>query len=663
MSNLSLSIRLFIVIGGIFILSGGSLIYIDYQNTRKEIYQSMYQESRSIKELLMSVRNIYSQQFVKSGVKLTDKTVGFLPAHAMGRISKNFSSRVTWGVSFNNVSDRARNPEQQADRHEIEAINYFINNRDAEENMVVQRDVNGNEYYHYTSPLWIKQMCLKCHGKREDAPPAVRDNYDKAYGYKVGDIRGIISIKLSASILEEALKKHMFTSAIALFLGFLLTYIAVFYIFKSHVLSRLNLLFNATKCVLSGDYSQKISDNGNDEIANVMQGFNHMTKAVSERESRLKDSFSRTRTIIDGSAEGIIMANKQGKIIDINIAACDLFGFDCQDILGRDIDIMVPPEYLKQHYHGFNRVANNDQAKMKFTDRVEVTGLRQDGTVFPIELNIRRSQYEGETVFIAIMHDVTDRKKAEEEVEKTKQKYFHQEKVAAVGQMAAGILHEIGNPISAMSGSTRYLIEINNDMVMPSEEKRKENLYYLDIMHKQTERLTGLTKEIGNFISPQVNEPEAFELNTLIEQNKGLLRYDRRLKYIQTVYNLSPKLPAIYAIQDQVIQIFLNLLVNAGHACQSAEEKQSRIIVSTWQSDNYVVLSIADNGTGMSETVQNNAFDAFFTTKEAGVGTGLGLALCRSLAEEQGGKIEIISQQDIGTEVAVFFPSMGDEKN
>jgi PAS domain S-box-containing protein len=664
MLKISLNSKLLIVMGLIFAFSGGSLIYIDYNNTRDEIFQSMYQESRSIKELLMSIRSVYSHQFVQSGVKLTDKTVGFLPAHAMGKISKNFSSKVTWGVSFNNVSDRARNPDQQADKHEMEAINFFINDRDAKERMVIQTNKNGEDYYHYTSPLWIKQMCLKCHGKREDAPAAVRNNYDKAYNYKVGDIRGIISIKLSASILENALNKHIFTSTAAMFLGFLLTYIAVFYIFKSNVLSRITLLSDATKRVFSGDYSREIPESGRDQISRVIEAFNYMTTAVRNREDKLKDSYERTRAIIDGSAEGIIMSDQHGKIIDINKSACELFSFNMKEILGSNIDIMVPPEYIKQHHQGFDRVANYDTKPMKMPGRIEVTAMRQDGTTFPIELNIRRSLYEGETVFIAIMHDVTKRKKAEEEVEKTKQKYFHQEKIAAIGQMASGILHEIGNPIAAMTGSTQHLQDINNNSDLTIDSLKKENLLYLDIINKQSERLSGLTKEIANFISPQVSEAEIFDLNTLIKQNKALLRYDHRLKYIHTVYNFAENIPAICAIQDHIVQIFLNLLVNAGHAFLSVEDKDKppRIIVSTSQNNDYVVLAIADNGCGMSDETQKSAFDAFFTTKETGVGTGLGLSLCLSLAQEQGGKIEIISQQGIGTEVSVFLPAIKEEK-
>jgi len=272
---------------------------------------------------------------------------------------------------------------------------------------------------------------------------------------------------------------------------------------------------------------------------------------------------------------------------------------------------------------------------------------------------IKRKDELGELVEI-FLNLLKRRQKAEAEAEKTKQQYFHQEKVAAFGQMAAGILHEIGNPIASMSGSTQHLLEINKDPDLSADEVRQETLYYLEIINEQTNRLTTLTKEIANYVSPQVFEPELVDLNLIIKNNKGLLRFDERLKNTQINYVLGIDLPAIYAIQSHVVQIFLNLLVNAEQACHACQNRTPQITVSTRliqeNNTNYVVLSIADNGIGMSKSVQQRALEPFFTTKEDGQGAGLGLSLCSSMVDEYGGKIDIVSSENLGTEVSVLFP-------
>ena len=649
MKSNSLKNQLLKIVGAVFFLSAGILLYVDYLNAKTEIYQSMLQQARTIRELIMATRTVYSKQFVASQVELTTRTVGFLPAHAMGQISKQFSKNVTWGVSFNNVSDRARNMDQQADELEMAAIKYFQQDPDATERMVLQDDQSGNSFFHYTSPLWITTICLKCHGKREDAPKAIRENYDKAYDYKLGDIRGIISIKLQSRILENAAKQHLITSTLALFMGFVFTYLVVIQILKKRVLSRISVLSEATQRMIDGDYTQHLTTTGGDEICKVINGFNFMSDAVESREKLLKESFERTRAIIDGSAEGIILADASGKIIEINWAACQIFGFREQPIgenLGRLVEAL----------HS-DLLANETTEKVPFNRRIELEGVAQSGKTVPLELSLSKTIYKNEPLYIVIMQDITLRKKSEEEMAETKRKYFHQEKVAAVGQLASGILHEIGNPISAMSGSVSYLLSLTDGQSSKDDGDSfgHECAESLDVINNQIERLVGITHEIANFVSPQRFDSEVYDLNSIIEGNCGLLRYDQRLKYIDIQYRLNHDINAAKGIPDHLVQVFLNLMINSGHACQGAQRDRAKIVVTTGEEERGLYLTIADNGTGISEEIVDRVFEPFFTTKEAGVGTGLGLSLCRSLMEEEGGMIEVVTIDGMGTEMWVWL--------
>lgn len=649
MKSNSLKKQLLQIVGAVFFLSAGMLLYVDYLNARAEIYQSMLQQARTIRELLMATRTVYSKQFVASGVALTPATVGFLPAHAMGRISKQFSKNVTWGVSFNNVSDRARNIEQQADAHEMAAIRYFQQDPDVTDRMVLQEDHSGNSFFHYSSPLWITAICLKCHGKREDAPRAIRENYDKAYGYKLGDIRGIISVKLQSKILDNAAKQHLITSALAVLLGFVFTYLVVIQILKKRVLSRISVLSDATQRMVDGDYTQHLTTTSGDEIGKVINGFNFMSDAVESREKLLKESFERTKAIIDGSAEGIILADVSGNIIEINWAACQIFDFSQQPI-GQKLGTLI------EALHS-DRLANQTTNGVPFNRRIELDGVVLSGELVPLEVNVSKTIYKNEPLYIVMMQDITLRKKAEEEVAETKRKYFHQEKVAAVGQLASGILHEIGNPISAMSGSVSYLLSLTDGQSRNDDSGSfvNECAESLDVINGQIERLVGITHEIANFVSPQRFDSEIYDLNSIIEGNCGLLRYDQRLKYIDIQYQLSRDINAAKGIPDHLVQVFLNLMINSGHACQEAKRDLAKIVVTTGEEERGLYLTIADNGTGINEEIADKVFEPFFTTKEAGVGTGLGLSLCKSLMEEEGGMIEVVTIDGMGTEMWVWL--------
>lgn len=128
----------------------------------------------AIRALLMATRRVYHQQFIASGLPVNNDTVGFLPAHAMSRISADYANWTNNGYRFNNVSDRPRNPANQADSFELAAMAYFRDNPTVKERMEPIQDESGKRWFHYTAPIWIEGYCLRCHGSEADAPESIR---------------------------------------------------------------------------------------------------------------------------------------------------------------------------------------------------------------------------------------------------------------------------------------------------------------------------------------------------------------------------------------------------------------------------------------------------------------------------------------------------------
>lgn len=238
----------------------------------------------------------------------------------------------------------------------------------------------------------------------------------------------------------------------------------------------------------------------------------------------------------------------------------------------------------------------------------------------------------------------------ERELVIARQRYFYQEKMAAVGALAAGVAHEIGNPIAAMSGVLQEMADEQNARVDASCPRD----YRLDTLQTQIRRLSAIIREISGFASPQSAERDLLDLNGLIRTDARLMSYDKRMHQVDLQINLDNQLPAIYGVADQLTQVIMNLLINAADALEPMEDRERAIIVSSKVCGGNVCFAVADNGCGMSKDTVNRAFEAFFTTKSRG--TGLGLSLCYSIITEHGGTIEIDSASGKGTEVRVTLP-------
>ena len=244
----------------------------------------------------------------------------------------------------------------------------------------------------------------------------------------------------------------------------------------------------------------------------------------------------------------------------------------------------------------------------------------------------------------------------EKELLLERQKYFHHEKMAAIGVLAAGISHEIGNPIAAIAGVAQEMIDCRDWEKTQAIKVERCGGCQPDLIYAQTVRLAAITREISEFASPRAAEPQLLDLNAQLRSSTSLIRYDKRLHKVDLQLDLDQQLPAIHGVADQLTQLIMNLLINAMDALEGIEDRPRTIVVSTGADEHQVWILISDNGCGISQASLNRVFEAFFTTKPPGKGTGLGLSLCYSIARAHGGTIEIESELGVGTQVNVFFP-------
>lgn len=265
----------------------------------------------------------------------------------------------------------------------------------------------------------------------------------------------------------------------------------------------------------------------------------------------------------------------------------------------------------------------------------------------------RHDEVGGLMVAVNNMADILDVHEKEEIVKR--QKYFHQEKMAAIGALAAGVAHEIGNPIAAICGIAQEMLARRGAAGGSCSDASCYDCRP-DLIYEQTERLAAITREIAEFASPRAAEPQFLDLNAQMRSASSLIRYDRRLQDISLRLALDSQLPAIYGVADQLTQLVMNLLINAVDAFEGVSGRAPVITIATYAEPQRACLVIEDNGAGMDADTRERAFEAFFTTKPAGKGTGLGLSLCYAIVSKHGASIEIDSTPGAGTRVQVAFP-------
>ena len=238
---------------------------------------------------------------------------------------------------------------------------------------------------------------------------------------------------------------------------------------------------------------------GNGNIAGVIEVEHDITELVHARD-RLRTSEMRIRSIMDSVGDAIMTVDTEGRVETYNQAALRLFGSGADDLVGRDFSELVPAWRDAMATTGLSGEG---------TLAADIQGVAVDGSTFPAELWIGPVQqnYHGET--LVVVRDVTERRRAERELEQTRQQYFHQEKMAAVGQLAAGILHEVGNPIAAIAGAIHELRERQQQAPEGSGGTlgTTEVTHLLDQMEEQTERLSTITREIAGESGPALGAP------------------------------------------------------------------------------------------------------------------------------------------------------------
>jgi signal transduction histidine kinase len=234
--------------------------------------------------------------------------------------------------------------------------------------------------------------------------------------------------------------------------------------------------------------------------------------------------------------------------------------------------------------------------------------------------------------------------KRTQELQEAQAQISHQEKMASLGMMAAGIAHEIGNPLTSIS-SMAQVIKRKNENPQIQE--------YVTNILKNIDRISRIVRELVDFSRPSSYKEAFNDVNEIIKSAVGIIKYDRRSKNLNYTLNLDPNIPKTVGVSDHLLQVFLNILINSVDA---SEGYGNNIAVSSFTKNGNIHVEISDKGCGIPSDMQQKIFDPFYTTKEVGKGTGLGLTVSYGFIQKLNGEIKVKSEEGKGSTFSVIFP-------
>ncbi len=378
-----------------------------------------------------------------------------------------------------------------------------------------------------------------------------------------------------------------------------------------------------------------------------------LVEDISEQrrtQAALQQSTERLRAVLNAAVDGVVIIDTAGIIQSVNPSVQRLFGYAPEELVGQNVKVLMPPPWREEHDGYLDRYKKTGEARIIGIGR-QVEGRRRDGSTFPVDLAVSEVRHGSEVFFLGTLRDLTDRVRLEDE-------FRQSQKMEAIGRLAGGVAHDFNTLLGTIRGYSEMLLG-----ALPRDGALRQPV---EQIHRAALRGAQLTRQLLLFSRRQEVQAQVVDLTELLADVAVML--DRLIgEDIRLTREIEPRLGRVWGNPGELHQVLLNLVVNACDAMpyggalkvslhNLAADHEIAVEGGRLPPGPYVLVQVADTGTGMNEEVRKRIFEPFFTTKEPGKGTGLGLSTVHAIVLRCQGGIAVESRPGQGATFRIYLP-------
>lgn len=374
--------------------------------------------------------------------------------------------------------------------------------------------------------------------------------------------------------------------------------------------------------------------------------------AAVNRDLRAREAH--LQSILATVPDAMVVITERGIMQSFSHAAERLFGWTADEVIGKNVKILMPEPYREQHDGYLDRYLTTGERRIIGVGRV-VVGERKDGSTFPMELSVGEMISGDQRFFTGFVRDLSERQQTEQRLQELQSELVHISRLTAMGEMASALAHELNQPLSAMANYLKGSLRLLD--VEPIARDRLR-----DAIHKagdQALRAGDIIRRLRDFVARGEAERRVESLPKLIEEASALALVGAKEHGVRVLFRFSPEVDLVLADKVQIQQVVLNLIRNAIEAMEEAKRKVLDIRIDP-VADDQAQITVADTGSGISPDIADQLFQPFVTTKRTGM--GVGLSISRTIVEAHGGRIWVEPNPGGGTRFCFTLRSVGEEE-
>ncbi len=546
------------------------------------------------------------------------------------------------GFVYRRVAINAKNTQYEANELEREMIGKFRDDPGLTEWQGII-ELDSRPFFMRFQPVRFKASCLNCHGDPAAAPAEVTELYGDTRGFqhKVDDIDGVIGVGMPVEMNLEKIKSFTLTLFLGVVPSILFVYVIISAVFHRFIAGNLRNILSFFRSNIKDEkgrelfaHTQKMDEI--DELTATARAIadhlHHNQNTLEKYAEEVSASRNLLQSVFDGITDPVLLLDGDGRIRAVNKAFLARYDLTMDQVFDRK-----PSEFLSRKF-----------CPLASCDEIFAAGINQpisrevqvgSGEIFLIYFYPVDGKEEKTGSMVCYVKDVSEQKRMETKIQQT-------EKIASIGQLAAGIAHEINNPLG--------VILCHVDLVKGEASLSQEALADLEIIEKHAKNCRTIITDLLKFAHRQASVKEQAALNSLLVESVAMVASQLRKQRIEVHLDLDPDVPEVTADADKIKQVILNMMLNSA---QAIGEKGTIRLTSRYDAaTRTAAITIEDSGPGIPAEILDKIFDPFFTTKPPGQGTGLGLSVSYGIIRDHSGEITVESQPGRPTRFVLSLP-------